>query len=101
MSRGRPVFDRERCKGCTLCIAACPEKILTMSRDEFNSQGVPFALCFDEARCTGCMSCAIMCPDMVIRIYRLPSEPTNLQGTAADGAHATGATNPRGTVAGA
>jgi NAD-dependent dihydropyrimidine dehydrogenase PreA subunit len=42
-----------------------------MSRDTFNSQGVPFAECFDEARCTACLSCAIMCPDVVIRIVRL------------------------------
>jgi Fe-S-cluster-containing hydrogenase component 2 len=47
-----------------------------MSRDQFNRQGVPFALCFDEARCTACMSCAIICPDMVIRIFRLtPAAP--------------------------
>ena len=71
MSRGRPEFDRERCKGCTLCIGACPEKILAMSRDSFNRQGVPFAECFDESRCTACLSCAIICPDMVIRIIRL------------------------------
>jgi NAD-dependent dihydropyrimidine dehydrogenase PreA subunit len=42
-----------------------------MSRDQFNSQGVPFALCFDESRCTACLSCAIICPDMAIKIYRL------------------------------
>ena len=70
MSRGRPDIDRERCKGCTLCIGACPEKILAMSRDQFNRQGVPFALCFDEERCTACMSCAIICPDTAIRIVR-------------------------------
>ena len=70
MSSGRPEFDRERCKGCTLCVSACPEKILTMSRDLFNRQGLPFALCFDESRCTACMSCAIICPDVAIRITR-------------------------------
>jgi 2-oxoglutarate ferredoxin oxidoreductase subunit delta len=41
-----------------------------MSRDQFNRQGVPFAVCFDEERCTACMSCAIICPDMAIRIFR-------------------------------
>ena len=71
MSRGRAEFDRERCKGCTLCIGACPEKILTMSRDSFNKQGLPYATCFDESRCTACLSCAIICPDMAIRIHRL------------------------------
>jgi len=71
VSRGRPVIDRERCKGCALCVGACPEKILAMSRDTFNRQGVPFAECFEESRCTACMSCAIMCPDMAIRIIRI------------------------------
>ena len=70
MSRGRPVIDRERCKGCQLCVGACPEKILAMSRDSFNRQGVPFAECFDESRCTACQSCAITCPDMAITIRR-------------------------------
>ena len=74
MSRGRPVIDRERCKGCTLCVGACPEKILAMSRDTFNRQGVPFAQCFEESRCTACLSCAIVCPDMAIRIVRI-TEP--------------------------
>jgi 2-oxoglutarate ferredoxin oxidoreductase subunit delta len=71
VSRGRPEFDRERCKGCTLCVGACPEKILAMSRTTFNRQGVPFAECFDESRCTACLSCAIICPDMAIRVIRL------------------------------
>ena len=71
MSRGRPEINRERCKGCTLCVSACPEKILAMSKNDFNRQGLPFAVCFDEARCTACLSCAIICPDSAITIYRL------------------------------
>ncbi|MGA2763210.1 MAG: 4Fe-4S binding protein [Spirochaetia bacterium] len=70
MSRGRPEIDRERCKGCTLCVNACPEKIISMSKDEFNRQGLPFSVCFDESRCTACMSCAIICPDSAITVLR-------------------------------
>ncbi len=70
MSRGRPEIDRERCKGCTLCVGACPEKIIAMSKDDFNRQGLPFAVCFDESRCTACMSCAIICPDSAITVLR-------------------------------
>jgi 2-oxoglutarate ferredoxin oxidoreductase subunit delta len=74
VSRGRPQIDSERCKGCTLCVGACPQKILEMTTDRFNRQGVPFARCIDESRCTTCMSCATMCPDTAIRIIRL-AEP--------------------------
>ncbi len=70
MSRGRPEIDRERCKGCTLCVGACPEKIIARSKDDFNRQGLPFAVCFDESRCTACMSCAIICPDSAITVLR-------------------------------
>jgi 2-oxoglutarate ferredoxin oxidoreductase subunit delta len=51
-------------------VGACSEKILAMSRDFFNRQGVPPAECFDESRCTACLACAIMCPDMAITIRR-------------------------------
>jgi len=70
VSRGRPEIDIERCKGCTLCVAACPEKILRMSRDQFNRQGLPFSVCFEPERCTACLSCAIVCPDTAIRVLR-------------------------------
>ena len=70
MSRGQPDIEKEKCKGCELCVGSCPEKILTMSED-FNRQGLPYAVCFDPGRCTACMSCAIICPDMAIRILKL------------------------------
>jgi 2-oxoglutarate ferredoxin oxidoreductase subunit delta len=70
MSRGRPEIDGERCKGCALCVGACPQNILAMSPDMFNKQGVPFAVCVDEAKCTACLSCAIICPDSAIRVLK-------------------------------
>jgi 2-oxoglutarate ferredoxin oxidoreductase subunit delta len=70
VSRGRTEIDRERCKGCALCVGACPEKILALSKDQFNAQGLPFAQCFDPDRCTACQSCAIICPDVAIRVLR-------------------------------
>jgi 2-oxoglutarate ferredoxin oxidoreductase subunit delta len=69
MPKGRPEIDPERCKGCGLCVAVCPEKILRLS-DAFNRQGHHFAVCFDPARCTACTSCSVMCPDCAIRVWR-------------------------------
>lgn len=65
----RPVFNVERCKGCELCTAVCPKKIIVMS-NRFNSKGYRCSSCSDESLCIGCMLCAKTCPDMVIEIHK-------------------------------
>lgn len=69
MAKGKPVIDMEKCKGCELCVQACPEKILTMSKG-FNKMGVTYSQCIDENKCTTCTQCAVMCPEMAITIWR-------------------------------
>jgi 2-oxoglutarate ferredoxin oxidoreductase subunit delta len=68
-SKGRPRIDPEICKGCELCIEACPEGCLKLSAHS-NSQGVPYAEYDPALPCTACKSCAIICPDCAIEIYR-------------------------------
>lgn len=46
----------ERCKGCGLCIDACPKGILKLS-GEINSKGYHSVMCEDESKCIGCASC--------------------------------------------
>ncbi|MCB2189331.1 MAG: 4Fe-4S binding protein [Deltaproteobacteria bacterium] len=60
----------ERCKGCGLCVQACPKGNLSLGQ-EFNAQGYAFA-CFGEegGQCTGCAFCAELCPDTAIRVYK-------------------------------
>ena len=65
----RPVFREERCKGCELCVKACPKKIITLS-NHFNAKGYRPASCIDESKCIGCMLCAKTCPDLVIEIHK-------------------------------
>ncbi|KGM38585.1 hypothetical protein JY97_15410 [Alkalispirochaeta odontotermitis] len=62
-----PIIDKERCKGCGLCIANCPKKILAKSK-ELNSQGLHYTVCIDESICIACGACALMCPDAAIEI---------------------------------
>lgn len=67
MAEGKPVIDNERCKGCGLCIGACPKHILEFSSD-FNRQGVQYPICVDESSCIACAFCASICPDLAISI---------------------------------
>jgi 2-oxoglutarate ferredoxin oxidoreductase subunit delta len=66
-SRGTLVIDRDRCKGCELCIAACPPGVLRMS-GEVNDTGYRFPLLLPG--CTGCTACQMVCPDQVFEVYR-------------------------------
>lgn len=62
--------DRDRCKGCELCTAACPKKILVMSK-EINAKGYFFATITDQSLCIGCKMCALTCPDVAITIEKV------------------------------
>jgi 2-oxoglutarate ferredoxin oxidoreductase subunit delta len=69
MARFHVRFDRERCKGCQLCLSFCPKKIIKMSA-RLNSKGYAPAGMADEERCIGCQSCALVCPDGAIAIFK-------------------------------
>lgn len=66
---GHVVFDRDKCKGCELCISVCPKKILAVD-DRPNIKGYCPASCVDESQCIACASCAMICPDSVISVYK-------------------------------
>ncbi len=67
--KGTIVVDNQRCKGCGVCVTACPMKILSLS-SEVNDKGYPYAIMNDPDKCTGCASCGIICPDSCITVYR-------------------------------
>jgi 2-oxoglutarate ferredoxin oxidoreductase subunit delta len=66
--RGTVVIDLDRCKGCELCISACPPNVLLMSA-EVNATGYRYPLL--QPGCTGCTACQMVCPDQVFEVYRL------------------------------
>lgn len=67
--KGAVVIDTERCKGCNLCVVACPMKVLALSVGEVNHKGYVFCREVGEG-CIGCASCAVVCPDGCITVYR-------------------------------
>lgn len=69
MAKGKVEFREAYCKGCGLCVNACPKKILRISK-RTNAKGYDVAECVDQEACIGCASCATMCPDSVITVYR-------------------------------
>ena len=67
--QGEIIVDEEICKGCELCLVACPEDTLGLS-DKINKKGYRYAVQVVD-NCTGCASCAIVCPDAAITVYRV------------------------------
>lgn len=64
----KAVIDFEGCKGCSLCIKACPKGILALQTEKFNKRGQFTVVCTADSDCNGCALCAIMCPDCAITV---------------------------------
>jgi 2-oxoglutarate ferredoxin oxidoreductase subunit delta len=77
MAKGTVTFDIETCKGCELCIEACPQDSLELS-PRINAQGYHFAVLIKD-NCTGCTNCALVCPDAVITVYRESKKKERVQ----------------------
>jgi 2-oxoglutarate ferredoxin oxidoreductase subunit delta len=60
-------IDKERCKGCNLCITVCSRGIVKPSKN-LNLKGFHYAVIQSENNCTGCKFCAEICPDAAIEI---------------------------------
>ncbi len=60
----------ERCKGCGLCVSACPKNLLVLAQDKINQKGHHPAEITDQEKCIACAFCATMCPDCVITVER-------------------------------
>ena len=57
------------CKGCELCVEACPPSVLALDMEQLTPKGYHPATLIAEG-CTGCGICAIICPDAAITVYR-------------------------------
>jgi 2-oxoglutarate ferredoxin oxidoreductase subunit delta len=74
VTRGTVTIETELCKGCELCIPACPPEVLVMS-EEVNASGYRYPQLL--AGCTGCRACLLVCPDFVFDIYKFATPVKN------------------------
>lgn len=68
--KGYVEVDIERCKGCNLCVVACPEDVLELQPREVNSKGYHYVYLKNPDNCTGCANCGYVCPDACLTVYR-------------------------------
>lgn len=71
--KGSIVVDTERCKGCNLCVVACPVDVISLGK-EVNTKGYNYAQPVNADACIGCASCAIVCPDGCITVYKVKNK---------------------------
>jgi 2-oxoglutarate ferredoxin oxidoreductase subunit delta len=57
------------CKGCELCVSACPQHVMAIDMEHFTPKGYHPAHLSDNG-CTGCAICAVVCPEAAITVYR-------------------------------
>ncbi len=68
--RGLLKVDEDECKGCGLCVEACPPKVIRLS-EKLNHSGYRTAQ-YAGAGCTGCGICFMACPEPgAITVLRL------------------------------
>jgi 2-oxoglutarate ferredoxin oxidoreductase subunit delta len=60
----------ELCKGCGLCVEACPKHIMKLDPSNTNQKGYHTAHCAVMEECIGCAFCAMMCPDVAITVEK-------------------------------
>ena len=63
-------FNENLCKGCGLCVGACPKHIVELREDKINAKGYHPAGVEKQDECIGCAFCATMCPDCVITVEK-------------------------------
>ena len=70
MNMAKLTIRTDRCKGCGLCVNACPKHLLALSQDKINPKGHHPVEIAEMDKCVGCAFCATMCPDCVITVER-------------------------------
>ena len=63
-------FKDDLCKGCDLCVWACPKQVLYLDKTRVNAKGYNPAAKHEDKACSTCGVCAKICPDSAITVTR-------------------------------
>ena len=92
--RGLLRVDGDACKGCGLCVEACPPKVISLS-ERLNHYGYRTAVYAGQG-CTGCGICFMACPEpgaitvlrmqkaAAIALSNLPTDPKGVTECASN-----------------
>jgi len=62
-AKGIVVVKEEWCKGCNICAAVCPTKVLELDKVKAVMKVVA------PEKCIGCKQCEMICPDFCIYVF--------------------------------
>ena len=78
MKKGKITIDSERCKGCYLCVRACPQHVITIGTTANTTGTYPAVFAGKpekgEGFCIACGSCYEVCPDTAIEVYEFEGD---------------------------
>jgi 2-oxoglutarate ferredoxin oxidoreductase subunit delta len=64
------IVDENVCKGCSMCVNACPLHLIGLDKSKLNRKGYHPAKLMEPEKCVGCAACATMCPDTAITVEK-------------------------------
>lgn len=67
--KGWIVVNELHCKGCELCVEACPQDVMSLDKTRLTPKGYHPVHLHAEG-CTGCAICAVVCPEASLTVFR-------------------------------
>lgn len=67
--RGWIEVSQVYCKGCELCVTACPQEVMALDMEHLTAKGY-HPVYLKAVGCTGCAICALVCPEAALTVYR-------------------------------